>query len=406
VQSSDNSGIRSQAVWMQQSLAGYLRQAGLLDQSDRIYQQLLQQNRGGPQESQMLGMYAQYLADTERGAQGARLLQEYLAGSSNLDPPQKMNALFQLANIARGAGDSKGADEYQQAAQALQPQPLSPPALQVLIGKELQKAEAALKQHLLDDAYRLALHAIDTAAQAADGQQVEWQVPEMAESLAANHEPAKAETLFQRLFALAQTWSVDSMQPLIAVTRSYAQFLINQPDRWGEVAAAIERYRSVLTDANGPDSGSLAEPLRMRLASEHARSQWEKADASARELLELQESLSGNTSEPYLGDLQTVARVYEAAGDSARALPLLRKAVVLADLHAAPNDWRRSETRMEVAMALARLGQFDEAETLGEEAVTLQRPMRTPGPPLSQQLDQIRQMKQAAAAGKCCGAGC
>ena len=56
---------------------------------------------------------------------------------------------------------------------------------------------------------------------------------------------------------------------------------------------------------------------------------------------------------------------------------------------------------MDAALALARLGQFDEAETLGEEAVALQRPMRSMrwlGPSLAQQLEQIRRMKQAAAA--------
>jgi hypothetical protein len=35
---------------------------------------------------------------------------------------------------------------------------------------------------------------------------------------------------------------------------------------------------------------------------------------------------------------------------------------------------------------------------LAEEAVALQRTMRNPGPPVEQQLEQIRQMKRAAAA--------
>jgi hypothetical protein len=49
-------------------------------------------------------------------------------------------------------------------------------------------------------------------------------------------------------------------------------------------------------------------------------------------------------------------------------------------------------------MLLARMGQFDEALALGQEAVSLARPPRTPIPPLQQQLEQIRQMKQTAAA--------
>jgi hypothetical protein len=305
-----------------------------------------------------------------------------------------MNVFANLSNLARRTGDSKRADEYQQARQALlQPQP--PPAGQIRIGEELLKAQTAISQHRLDDAYGLALNAIDTAAQAADGQQVDWLVPQIAGALAANREPAKAEHLFQRLLALGQNWSVDRMQPLMAARQTYARFLMDQPDRWGEAPAAIEQYRSILLDANGPDSGSLAEPWRMKIDFERSHSQWEKADASARELLKLQESLSGNTSYLYLGDLQTAARVYQAAGDSARALPLLRQAVTIADLLGTPNDaWLRSQTRMDAALALARLGQFDEAETLAEEAVALPGPMRTPGPPMAQQLEQIRRIKQ------------
>jgi tetratricopeptide (TPR) repeat protein len=181
----------------------------------------------------------------------------------------------------------------------------------------------------------------------------------------------------------------------MAARQTYARFLMDQPDRVGEAPAAIEQYRSILMDANGPDSGSLAEPWRMKIEFERSHSQWEKADASARELLKLQEGLSGNTSEPYLGDLQTAARVYGAAGDSARALALFRQAVTIADLLCTHNnDWRRSQTRMDAALALARLGQFDEAETLGEEAVALAGPMRTPGPPMAQQLEHIRRSKQ------------
>jgi tetratricopeptide (TPR) repeat protein len=132
---------------------------------------------------------------------------------------------------------------------------------------------------------------------------------------------------------------------------------------------------------------------------ERRHSQWEKADASARELLKLQERLSGNTSEPYLGDLQTAARMYEAAGDTARAVPLLRQAVTIADLLGTPNnDGFRSQTRMDAALALARLGQFDEAETLGEEAVALAAAHARTKAAAGTSLEQIHRMKQAAAA--------
>jgi len=173
---------------------------------------------------------------------------------------------------------------------------------------------------------------------------------------------------------------------------------MSQTERLGEVPAAIEQFRRVLADANGPDSATLVEPLQMSVEFERSQMQWDKADASARELLQLQESLSGNTSEAYLRDLQTAAQVYDAAGDSARALPLRRNAITIADLLATPNTfWRRSETRIDAALTLARLGQFDEAEALGEEAVAMQRTIPTPRPPLEQQLEQIRGMKRDAA---------
>jgi tetratricopeptide (TPR) repeat protein len=383
-QSVDNPGVRIPAAWMHQNLASYLRQAGKLDQADLVYQQILQQNRGDPQENQFLGTYAQYLAETQRGEQGESLLKDYLAQHPAMPPELKWQVLYTLANVARTA-NLKGAEEYQNAAIALQPASFVRPANEVRIEDELLKAQATLQ-------------AIDTAAHATDGEQSWWIVSQIARALAAHHEPAKAEQVFQRLLALGQRRSADRMQTLTAAAQSYANFLSSQPDRLADVPAAIEQYRRVLTDANGPDSASLAEPVRMTLQFEQSHSQWDKADASARELLELQESLSGNTSEHYLADLQSVARMYESAGDSVRALALFRKAIPIADLLVPhTNDWNRSQTRMETALVLARLGQFDEAETLGQQAITLQSAPRTPAPPLSQQLEQIRQMKQAAA---------
>jgi hypothetical protein len=61
------------------------------------------------------------------------------------------------------------------------------------------------------------------------------------------------------------------------------------------------------------------------------------------------------------------------------------------------NAWHRAETRIDAAFELALLGQFDEAESLGEEAVAMHQTMRTPMPSLDRQLAQIRQMKQIAA---------
>jgi len=141
VQSSDNPGIRGQALSMSQSVADYMRLDGQLDQADQVYRQILQESQGEPQECQVVGMYAQYLAETERGAQGISRLKDYLTVSSNLDPEQKINVLFDLAAVAQRMGDSKGADEYRQAAQALRPQPdpSMPPAGLIFIGESCRR---------------------------------------------------------------------------------------------------------------------------------------------------------------------------------------------------------------------------------------------------------------------------
>jgi len=396
-QPSEVPGVAGQTFSMRQNLARYLRGAGALDQADQVFQQLLQESRGGPPETQALLAYAQYLGETARGAQGENLLKGYLVDHPNPDPPLRVSFLYTLANLARGTGDSRRADLYVQEAQALQPPP-PPPVGEIRIAEKLREAGAEAGQNRFADAYSLAVDALDAAAQAADGQSIVSTVPGIAYTLASHKESAKAEQLYRRLFALAETWKANTMQPLIAVSRSYVGFLRNQPERLGEAPAAIERHRRVLVEANGLDSATLAEPLRMSIDLARAGSAWPQAEGLARELLELQESLSGPTSEPYLADLQIAARVCMVAGDYARALPLFRGAITIADLLATPkNGWHRAETRIDTAYTLARLGQFDEAETLGEEAVAMHETMRAPMVSPEAQLEQIRQMKRIAA---------
>jgi hypothetical protein len=91
--------------------------------------------------------------------------------------------------------------------------------------------------------------------------------------------------------------------------------------------------------------------------------------------------------------------VYDAAGNTERAAALLQKAVAIADRNDSPgNAWQRSATRMEAAMALARVGRFDEAEALAQEGVALAGKARVPRPQPDQELEQIRQMRRAAEA--------
>ena len=391
-QQADAPGIGNQALWMRQELAGMLQRAGQTGQADEVYAQVLRESQGSQQESQVLQAYANYLAQTKRGAEGEQLLKSYLDSNPNLEPWQQNNLLFGLANVARQNGDAAAAERYQKAAQALQP---APQLAQTDSDRDLDQAQTAINQHKLDDAFTLALAGIDAAASTPAGQQVVWRAPGIAEALAAQKQPARAEQIFERLLGAAQNWSMENMQPLATTTQAYARFLTNQRDRWNEVPAAIERYRSVLISANGADSGQLAEPLRISMEFEQRSGDRQNAIATAQKLLKFQESLSGNTSEPYLTDLQNAARAYESAGDTQGALPLLRQAVTISDLlGGTPNDWRRAGTRSELAFALARAGQFDEAETVMQEAARLAQPAGQ----FAQQLQQIREMKARAAA--------
>jgi len=121
-----------------------------------------------------------------------------------------------------------------------------------------------------------------------------------------------------------------------------------------------------------------------------------RALSAAQDLLSLEESLSANTSEPYLRAAETLAELYESAGDPERALPLRRQTVSIADLVFRANDARRGFIRVQVALALARQRQFDEAERLANEAVAIGQTMRPPQPNLfAPQLEQVRRMKAA-----------
>lgn len=391
-QQAEEAPVRNQLPWMQQQLANYLQRAGQTQQADDVYAQVMRDSQSGPQENQMLILYANYLAQTKRASQGEQVLQNYLDSNPDLEPWQHTSLLFALANLARMGGDQAAAERYQKQAQATQPAP--PRNMETESDRDLEQAQVALNHQQFDSAFTLALAGIDAAAAAPGDQQVVWRAPQVAEVLEGNQQPARAEQIFERLFGVVQGWSTENMQPLISVSQGYARFLMNHKDRWNEVPAAMERYRAALIAANGADSGQLAEPLRMTLQFEQQSGQKQNAAAAAQQLLKLQEALSGNTSEPYFMDLQNAARAYLSTGDTQGAVPLLRQAVAVADV-LGENGWRRSSARVELALALARLGQFDEAESLAEEASRLAKPAGQ----FAQQLQQIRQMKAAAAAG-------
>jgi hypothetical protein len=111
----------------------------------------------------------------------------------------------------------------------------------------------------------------------------------------------------------------------------------------------------------------------------------------------MEESLNGNTSEPYLNAVETLASLYESASDNERAVRMLRQAVAIGDLVYSLTDVRRGGLRSRLALGLAREEQFDEAERVISDAIVIGNQLRPWQPEqFTPQLEMIRQMKAAA----------
>ena len=313
--------MRGQAIWMRQNLAGLYERAGQTDTSDAIYTRLLAET-GNSQDGagwSVLLSYAHYLARTKRGEQADNLLNDYRASHTDLQPWDAYYRLRAFAAVARESGRPDRAAEYQRAAEASLPA-MQPPG-RVSISADLELAEAAADRNDGDTALSLTLRAIDKAPAAVDRDVVFWRGPSIACRLASGNAPEQAEQLFQRLFPLAESRSDDTLTPLLRVEQSYVEFLAQQQHR-GEMLAAIGRYRGTLFTARGEDTGWKDQILKMMIEAADYRGSI--AITTARDLLALEESLNGDTSEPYLVALETLAGILEASGES--AIPLRRQA--------------------------------------------------------------------------------
>jgi hypothetical protein len=391
--------LRQRSIGIRLSMASALKVAGQASAADQVYEQLLAEAASAPDGTyvQVLGGYANYLGETKRDAQGQALVNDYLTSHSNLQPHEEANLLFQLANGARRSGDSKLADQYQQAAMEKQrgSQPVPVPAQQILIGPDLQTAQTAANTGKIDEALEIALQALATASRAIDRDQITWQVSNLASQFVNRKKPEKAEQLYQCLFRVVETWSADNPQGLISTGQNYARFLMNS-DRWNDAPTAIKRYGDLIIDTHGAASSSLGDVLRLSMDFERMHGTPLGAIKVAEELVTLHESLGGNTSDLYIGAAEELARQYQSSGDPGRAIPIFRRNAEIADLAFRPGDMRRAQVRITAAMALAQQRQFDEAEELATGAVATAKSMRPPqGDIFANQLEQIRKMRSA-----------
>jgi tetratricopeptide (TPR) repeat protein len=337
------------------------------------------------------------LNDTKRDAQGQALLSDYLASHPNLEPPVEASLLTQLSYGARRSGNSNLADQYQRASNEKQQAWQTPVTRQTLIGADLQAAQTVARAGKFDEAFELSLRAMASAPTAADRDQVAWGVPNVATELANRKESEKAERLYQRLFGLVESWSAESPQALMNALQNYSRFAMS-PDHASKALAAIQRYRDLAISTHGAVSGTVGDALRLRMQFERVHGSLQNAITAAQDLVSLQESLSGNTSEPYLHAAEDLAREYQSSGDPGRAIPILRRNAAIADLAFRPADVRRAHVRIAAAMALAQQRQFDEAERLAAEAIAIAAAMRPPqGNMFAHELAQIRRMRATSA---------
>jgi len=399
--------LSGEGIWMRQNLAGMLQQAGKTDQAEQIYRQLL----GAPDAEQynVVLNYSNFLSNSQRHAQAEKLLTDYLANHPDLNEGMAYNLLNNLANATK---DPKQAEEYrrQAAAKMLQPQPSTGNS----VGEILREAQNAANDKRPDDAFALAMEAIAAAPTANDRDSIVWTIQNVTANLAINHAD-RADELYRRVIETAEGWSRESVQSLLQAYQNYLHFLLNQPNRESSVPPVLERYGALYSEAHGAELGTLEvldwtvrlqsrpyfsppAPPKSRFSdsrNELFKAADERASVTAQDLLRLEESLSGTTSEPYLNVLNQLIHLYQSS-EPERALPLYRQTIAIADLVARPNDTRPIETRIQAARAFAGANQFEEAERLASEAIALGKALRHPQD-RSAELTQIRRMEKTAA---------
>jgi len=395
--------FRSQAASVRLRIANLLQRAGQRQGAEQAYQTLLNRTAGDQPDLriQVVDQYATYLSETDRGSQGMQMLKDFLANHSDLQPWQETNILFALSRVARQAGQKDLADEYQrvanekQRAQQVQQAPAAP-----LIGPTLQSAQRAANEGHLEEAVNLALDAMASASSAPDGEQVAWQVPNLAAQLAGRKAPEKGGQLYRALFPSLESRAADNLQPLSQAQQQYARFLMGQKDRWEAVALAIDRYRDGVITAQGAETSGMVQVQQLRIELAQSKIAHEEAVQKADELLALEASLSGSTSAPYLNAAQTAANVYQSNGKLDLALDLHRQIVAIGDRTLQPGDAQRGFLRMNAARVFAAARQFDEAERLAEEALAIGQSLRPPRSDLFRgEMEQIRRMKADAQSG-------
>jgi hypothetical protein len=365
----------NETAWMQAGLARIQDAAGNTEAAERAHRASV----SGPDAPwNLLTGYAGFLANHQHADQAESLLNDYLANHPALNSNDRSQIYLSLANIAQQAGsDERAAAYHERFAQITQD-----------IGRSagqrdpFEQVQAALGHDDIDQAGALAFAAL-AAPNPRALETTANQAMQVVAQLYAHNQPARADQLYQTVVAAAESWSVDTMRPLLDVLRQRADFLIAHQE-WADAEPAVDRYRAAVLAASGPDSGRAQDALQMTIRLEKGREAWPRAIIEAQDLVANEARFNGTANSEYYHALGTAADVYEASGNLAAALTLMRRQVEVADQVFAASQ--RACTRVNESNLLARGGQFDEAERLAAEAAALD-------PSFAAQLDAIRRMK-------------
>jgi tetratricopeptide (TPR) repeat protein len=351
-------------LWMRQSVADMLREAGEPEAAEQEYRALIDESQNAPRYAQIpiISHYARYLAATSRGSAAVQLVKQYSAAHLDLRPDQQLMLENTVAELDPDAPSASNKGRSSSPVDSARPSTPSTQARESPVTKALQ---AVNLNGSPADAMVLITQAIDGVSSAADLNLVVERLPGFANALAFHKANAEATEVYKRLLDLAERWAVADRGPLLKVEQKRFESLALSPGS-ADTEEAEREYREDLIKLRGETTGWLEDVLyvRARCGGRVA------APVAAKELLALEETLNGNTSEPYMAALDAIANFSESY-DLEGAAALRAKIVPIADLLYNTHDICRGWVRIRVAMMYAVLRRFDEARAMSNEALAI-----------------------------------
>lgn len=139
-----------------QTLAQILQQAGHTEEAGAVYREMLA-GKNGEGQLQLLAMYANFLASTNRGAQAITMLKEYQPSGGRRSEWEETVLFNAMANCARSLGDTEQTAKYEALMRTRQRELAE--ALPVEENLVL-KAQSAANEGRVDEAFGFAMRAL------------------------------------------------------------------------------------------------------------------------------------------------------------------------------------------------------------------------------------------------------